>query len=122
MRSRHSPLTANHTCAPATAPSQPIIHALPPPPPRLQVLVIGATNLASSLDEALLRPGRFDRSIYMGRPSQSNRLKVLQVGRAAGAGSGDSSRQGWAAGDSCKLAGKGSRSSAARACWTLAPD
>ena len=44
-----------------------------------QVLVIAATNLASSLDEALLRPGRFDRVIHMGRPSPSNRLKILQV-------------------------------------------
>ena len=44
------------------------------------MLVIGATNRAAALDEALLRPGRFDRSIYMGRPSASNRLKVLQVG------------------------------------------
>lgn len=41
--------------------------------------MIGATNRAAALDEALLRPGRFDRSIYMGNPSPSNRLKVLQV-------------------------------------------
>ena len=44
-----------------------------------QVLVIGATNLASALDDALLRPGRFDRTIHMGRPTPSNRLKILQV-------------------------------------------
>lgn len=43
------------------------------------VLVIGATNLASALDEALLRPGRFDRTIHMGRPSPANRLRILQV-------------------------------------------
>lgn len=47
--------------------------------PCLQVLVIGATNRKNLLDEALLRPGRFDRSIYMGRPSVSNRVKILQV-------------------------------------------
>ena len=45
----------------------------------LQVLVIGATNRKNLLDEALLRPGRFDRAIYMGRPSVSNRVKILQV-------------------------------------------
>ena len=44
-----------------------------------QVLVIGATNRASALDDALLRPGRFDRRIYMGNPSASNRFRILQV-------------------------------------------
>ncbi|CAD7700913.1 unnamed protein product [Ostreobium quekettii] len=47
--------------------------------PRDKVLVIGATNRINLLDQALLRPGRFDRIIYMGRPSESNRLKILQV-------------------------------------------
>ena len=45
----------------------------------VQVLVVAATNRADALDEALLRPGRFDRTIYMGRPSPANRLKILQV-------------------------------------------
>lgn len=54
---------------------------MPRPPACHQVLVIGATNRATALDEALLRPGRFDRSIYMGRPSPANRVKVLQVRR-----------------------------------------
>ena len=45
----------------------------------LQVLVVAATNRADALDEALLRPGRFDRTIYMGRPSPANRLRILQV-------------------------------------------
>lgn len=31
------------------------------------------------LDDALMRPGRFDRMIYMGRPSTANRLRILQV-------------------------------------------
>ncbi|KAI7840859.1 hypothetical protein COHA_005451 [Chlorella ohadii] len=44
-----------------------------------KVLVVAATNRADALDEALLRPGRFDRTIYMGRPSPANRLKILQV-------------------------------------------
>jgi len=44
-----------------------------------KVLVIGATNRVASLDDALLRPGRFDRSIYMGMPSRANRLRILEV-------------------------------------------
>lgn len=44
-----------------------------------RVLIVGATNLASALDEALLRPGRFDRTIHMGLPSPSNRLRILRV-------------------------------------------
>lgn len=41
--------------------------------------MVAATNRADALDDALLRPGRFDRTIYMGRPAPSNRLKILQV-------------------------------------------
>ena len=44
-----------------------------------KVLVIGATNRLDSLDDALIRPGRFDRTIYMGHPSTTNRFKILQV-------------------------------------------
>ncbi|KAK9867286.1 hypothetical protein WJX84_011686 [Apatococcus fuscideae] len=44
-----------------------------------RVLVIGATNRISMLDDALLRPGRFDKVIYMGRPPMRDRLKILQV-------------------------------------------
>lgn len=48
-----------------------------------QVLVVAATNRKEVLDKALLRPGRFDRAIYMGRPGPDNRYKILAV-RAAG--------------------------------------
>jgi cell division protease FtsH len=41
------------------------------------ILVIGATNRASDLDPALLRPGRFDRSIYFGLPSRAGRLDII---------------------------------------------
>ncbi len=41
------------------------------------ILVIGATNRASDLDPALLRPGRFDRSIYFGLPSRSGRRDII---------------------------------------------
>ena len=44
------------------------------------VLVVGATNRVNLLDDALLRKGRFDLTIYMGRPSTNNRFKILQVG------------------------------------------
>jgi ATP-dependent Zn protease len=41
------------------------------------ILVIGATNRAASLDPALVRPGRFDRSIYFDLPSISGRRDIL---------------------------------------------
>ncbi|MCU1429039.1 MAG: ATP-dependent Zn protease [Actinomycetia bacterium] len=41
------------------------------------VLVIGATNRAADLDPALLRPGRFDRSIHFGLPSRSGRREIV---------------------------------------------
>ena len=46
-----------------------------------RVLVIGATNRISMLDDALLRPGRFDKVIYMGKPPMRDRLKILQVSK-----------------------------------------
>ena len=41
------------------------------------VLVIGATNRATDLDPALLRPGRFDRTITFDLPSRSGRKQIL---------------------------------------------
>src|SRR5262249_49163249 len=41
------------------------------------VLVIGATNRAADLDPALLRPGRFDRSIYFDLPSRTGRREII---------------------------------------------
>src|SRR5213078_4377815 len=41
------------------------------------ILVIGATNRASSLDPALLRPGRFDRSIHFDVPGRSGRREII---------------------------------------------
>ena len=46
---------------------------------RGNVVVIGATNRPNSLDEALRRPGRFDREITFGVPDQKGRLEVLKI-------------------------------------------
>ncbi len=43
------------------------------------VIVIAATNRQDILDPALLRPGRFDRQIYVGRPDWRGREAILKV-------------------------------------------
>lgn len=47
--------------------------------PRQNVVVIGATNRAEALDEALRRPGRFDREIVVGVPDQEGRRQILGI-------------------------------------------
>lgn len=46
-------------------------------PPYHNVLVIAATNRGSSLDPALLRPGRFDRRLYFDLPSRAGRRELV---------------------------------------------
>ena len=46
---------------------------------RGQVIVIGATNRPDDIDEALRRPGRFDREITIGVPDKKGRLEILQI-------------------------------------------
>ncbi len=43
------------------------------------VIVLGATNRPEVLDQALLRPGRFDRRITIDRPNLAGRITTLQV-------------------------------------------
>ena len=43
------------------------------------VIIIAATNRADILDPALLRPGRFDGQVYVGRPDVKGREAILRV-------------------------------------------
>jgi len=43
------------------------------------VIIIAATNRADVLDKALLRPGRFDRQVYVGLPDIRGREQILKV-------------------------------------------
>ncbi len=46
---------------------------------RGQVVVIGATNRVDAIDAALRRPGRFDREIEIGVPSELDRVEILKI-------------------------------------------
>ena len=43
------------------------------------VIVLAATNRVDILDPALLRPGRFDRQVYVGRPDIKGREAILRI-------------------------------------------
>jgi cell division protease FtsH len=47
------------------------------PVPYSNILVIGATNRADTLDPALMRPGRFDRTLYFDLPSKAGRRELV---------------------------------------------
>ncbi|THG06010.1 hypothetical protein TEA_021328 [Camellia sinensis var. sinensis] len=46
---------------------------------RANVTVIAATNRPDKIDPALLRPGRFDRLLYVGPPSESDREDIFRI-------------------------------------------
>jgi transitional endoplasmic reticulum ATPase len=46
---------------------------------RGKVVVIGATNRINAIDEALRRPGRFDRELEISVPSKEGRLQILKI-------------------------------------------
>jgi transitional endoplasmic reticulum ATPase len=43
------------------------------------VVVIAATNRPNLLDPAIMRPGRFDRLVYLGAPDRRGRLKIFKI-------------------------------------------
>jgi len=49
-----------------------------PRSPMANILIVAATNRASDLDAALLRPGRFDRTIGFTLPARSDRVAIAQ--------------------------------------------
>ncbi len=46
---------------------------------RGKVVVIGATNRVDSIDQALRRPGRFDREVEISVPDKEGRLQILKI-------------------------------------------
>ena len=46
---------------------------------RGNVIVIGATNRVDSIDPALRRPGRFDREIEIGIPTENDRKEIVEI-------------------------------------------
>ncbi len=46
---------------------------------RANLVVIAATNRPEAIDEALRRPGRFDREIVVGVPDERGRREILGI-------------------------------------------
>ncbi|HEX6330114.1 MAG TPA: AAA family ATPase [Actinomycetota bacterium] len=55
-----------------------IVFQARPKVPFYNIMIIGATNRAATLDAALLRPGRFDRKIHVGLPSYDGREDIAR--------------------------------------------
>jgi cell division protease FtsH len=47
--------------------------------PRMEVIILAATNRPDVLDPALLRPGRFDRQVVIGLPDRNGREGILRI-------------------------------------------
>jgi cell division protease FtsH len=63
------------------------------PPDYSNVLIIAATNRADTLDPALMRPGRFDRTLYFDLPSKNGRRDLLDYFLARRAHAEDMDRE-----------------------------
>ncbi len=50
----------------------------PKPPPKYRIMIMMATNMPNTLDDALLRPGRIDRIYKVGYPSKAGRVRTYQ--------------------------------------------
>ena len=46
---------------------------------REKVVIMGATNRPDILDKALIRPGRFDRLIYIPPPDEEARKEIFRI-------------------------------------------
>ena len=46
---------------------------------RTNIIVVAATNRPDVLDQALMRPGRFDRQVMLDRPDSKGRLEIMKV-------------------------------------------
>jgi SpoVK/Ycf46/Vps4 family AAA+-type ATPase len=44
-----------------------------------RIIVLGATNMPWMIDKAFMRPGRFDRIVHVGLPSEEERTSILKV-------------------------------------------
>jgi cell division protease FtsH len=55
-----------------------IVFRAKPKVPYYNILIIGATNRAAALDQALVRPGRFDRVVHVGLPDAEGREDILR--------------------------------------------
>lgn len=46
---------------------------------KAHVIVVGATNRLDTIDKALLRPGRFDRLVYVPLPNEETRKQIFEI-------------------------------------------